>query len=119
MKDTGISILSLMTMIIPQLIIFSACIYYVVKKITPEGILLCIGALTGLFGIIFHFTFIPYLLHRQIIIKSITDEIRIRSLIRPVSLIGSLTFAVGFFILIHNIIKYKDGDLKKYRINID
>ena len=67
MKEIGFSILRSLTFIIPQLIILSACIYYLIKKTTLDGILLILGSLVGLAVTIFQIIVLPYLYQKNIV----------------------------------------------------
>lgn len=99
MNVVGFSILKYLTIFIPQLIILSACIYYLVKKFSIEGLLLTIGAIVGLLFTIFSIIVLPYLCQKNII-DPIFGQMKIMSIIGPVNFIASIAFAIGFFMLI-------------------
>lgn len=106
MNDTGTYILYSLTFLIPQLIILSACFYYLIKKITAVGLLLFMGTMIGLLLTIFNIIVLPYLYKEQILDQS-THIILSMSILGPLSFLASLSFSTGFFLLIYNVIKNK------------
>ena len=116
MREIGFSILRSLTFIIPQLIILSACVYYLIKKTTVDGILLILGSLVGLAGTIFHVIVFPYLLQKNII-DPITGDIKMMTFIGSISFIGSLAFSTGLFILIYNTARERKVNHQKNKIH--
>ena len=116
MKEIGFSILRSLTFIIPQLIILSACIYYLIKKTTLDGILLILGSLVGLAVTIFRIIVLPYLYQKNIV-DPITGGINLMTFIGAISFIGSLAFSTGLFILIYNSVRTRKMNQQKDTID--
>ena len=101
MKELGLSLLSGSTTIIPQLVLLSACIYYLTKNVSADSILLFIGAIMGLIGTVFSVLVIPYL-YKKNMLDSITGDMKVLAIVGIIGFIAALAFAVGFFMLVYN-----------------
>lgn len=102
MSDVNLGILASFVRILPQLAIFIACIFYLSRKRTADAILLTIGSFIGTVVNIFYSIIWPFFLGEMNL------NLRIHSLISPVSFIGSIVFVTGFFMLIVNVVKAKE-----------
>jgi hypothetical protein len=87
--------------IIPQLAVLATCIFYLVKKGSIDGILLTIGSFIGNAISIFYL-----FIWQQLMTGGNTDALKA---IGPIGIIGSLTFVIGFIILIGNTVKRNDN----------
>ena len=91
---------------IPQLIILAACIYYLTKKVTIDGILLILGSVIGLLSTVFNVFIIPRLIQNNLI-DTINGRISIMTLAGIISSLAYLAYSIGFFILIYNTVQEK------------
>lgn len=87
---------------IPLLTILVACIYYLTKKMTPQGALLLIGSLGQLLTALFYRVGMPYLTHSG---ESYQDMQEILTLVSLLGLVASYLFAAGFLLLIVEVTK--------------
>jgi hypothetical protein len=89
MEHFGIGFYKIL-MLIPQLLVLAACIYYVASKKTTEGILMIVGqALVVLSSIILYFVSI-YSFY---------------SIMHRVGFVGAILFGIGLFMLVVNEVK--------------
>ncbi|WP_029275510.1 hypothetical protein [Pedobacter borealis] len=96
------TLLSLVS-IIPPVIIFGTCCYFLSKKSAVEAILMTIGSGIGLLTSLFYSVLMPFLLgDRHLAYIGVS---KYYTLIGIISFIASLCFAAGFLILIINTIK--------------
>ena len=85
----------------PQIVILVAIIYYLSQGVTPEGVLMLIGTLIGIFIFAFYSFILPNL-WRDGGVSSYQQYITIASV---VSVFGTLMFAVGLILLIMKTVK--------------
>lgn len=102
MEEIGMRIVSNLAFLIPQSVILTACIVYLVKKITVDGILLIIGSFIGILVSIFQLNVMPYLINQNVI-----DPMALMKILGPINFLASLGFSTGFFILIFNTLKFR------------
>ena len=104
MENLGLYFLQSLTSLIPQLIVFSACIYYISKKKTIAGIFLIIGSVFGLLSSIFYGMLMPYMIAGNRLQIEFYDS-SMMLVIRAIGFLMSMLFSIGLFLLIHNIVK--------------
>jgi hypothetical protein len=92
-------LLTILTAIVPQLVIFSASIMYIIKLRRIDSLLLFIGSFIGILVTGFQFIIKPFV-QTENPLDSIELDIRIMNYIGPISFLGSLAFCVGFLLLI-------------------
>jgi len=106
MNEIGINFLSSLVFTIPQLLILAICIYYLARKITAAGILLCIGSFFGLLSMLFNSIGVPYLI-RENMIDIHSGSVNLFMFTGLLSFIFTLSFAAGLLLLVVNALKAK------------
>ena len=96
------TLLSLVS-IIPSVIIFGTCCYFLAKKPAVEAILMTIGSGIGLLATLFYSILVPFLVNDRHL--AYTEISQYYTVIGIISFIASLCLAAGFLILIINTIK--------------
>ncbi len=97
MEDFGIN-MNQLAGLFPQVLIFIGCIYYISKNSTLEGFLLFGGSLMGIFSSLYFF----------IVVSGIGYNHFVTNIIYTLGTIGSISFAIGFFMLIQKLVKSKE-----------
>ncbi|WP_340202360.1 hypothetical protein [Ascidiimonas sp. W6] len=100
--DAAYNLINALLFLIPQCIIIIACILYLIKKISLEGILLLTGALIALLVSLFYQLIWPYLLQENFVDAGST---MIFLIVGGISLLGSLSFAIGFYLVTQKALK--------------
>lgn len=88
-----------LTSVLPQLVLASFCIYYYVKKRSPESILLTAGTSVGALTSIFYVFIMPYLKDLSLY-DPLNRNMTIYSIINIIGFLGNITFITGFIMLI-------------------
>jgi len=98
MEEFGMMFLRAVMFIVPETISLAACIYYLSKKITPDGILLTTGVLTGLSLGFFNIFILTrfYSSENYFMIFQITSVI---------AFLGSIAFGIGLLLLVRRVIE--------------
>lgn len=97
MEEVGVNVNQLGGLF-PQILIFVGCIYFISKKSTLEGYLLFSGSLIGIFSNFYFFIVVSRMGYNQFV----------TNIIYTLGTIGSISFAVGFFLLIHKLVATKE-----------
>jgi hypothetical protein len=97
MEDLGVNVHQLAGLF-PQMLIFIGCIYYISKKSTLEGFLLFGGSLIGIFSNLYFL----------IVVSRMGYNHFVTNIIYTLGTIGSISFAIGFFLLIHKLVATKE-----------
>jgi hypothetical protein len=87
---------------IPSFAIIAACIYYLIRKVTPQGALLLIGSLGQLLSSLFYRIGMPYLTNTG---KSYQDLQGVLLWVGVLGLLAACLFAVGLLLLIVEVTK--------------
>ncbi|TDG37645.1 hypothetical protein EZJ43_00690 [Pedobacter changchengzhani] len=93
------SLINLLSLISPVLI-FIACCLYLSKRVKPDSILLFIGSGISVILSIFYSVIMPMFMSGGAMNVTFYYEIA-----RVISFIAEILFAIGFFILITNVIR--------------
>jgi len=96
MKEIVIQILTGLLGSIPQLVVLSFCIYYLVKLKSVDGFLMTVGTFIGILRTILS-VFIPYLMSKT---EADPYNMRFYTISSFVGFAGYMAFVVGFVILI-------------------
>ena len=111
MNETGIMasrIFGSLLALAPQILIFAALIFYLNKKKGSDGILMIIGTVIGILVTVFNMFVLPYLLEMRFD-RGIVENAVITTVPNFLSVIGSILFAIGFFIMFYNLFKKGKG----------
>jgi len=103
----------LIPMIAP-LLVFSACVYYLTRVKTTDSILMTVGSGIGVIMTAF-FVYMPYYLQSRA--ESMMSMSSYYAIGGFVSLVGTVLFTVGLFMLVDKVIKLtaqKDTDTRFY-----
>ncbi|MCJ8152704.1 hypothetical protein MKJ01_02865 [Chryseobacterium sp. SSA4.19] len=110
MENLNISFLSLISLFVP-LLMMGISIFYAYKRMSTEAILLVIGSVIVFLTSVF-FMFMPYLVYSRNMDTTLTSLYY--SVAGTIAFIGSLLFAIGFFMLVLTVIRQSGGaDTKK------
>ena len=111
MNETGIMasrIFGSLLALAPQILIFAALIFYLNKKKGSDGILMIIGTVIGILVTVFNMFVLPYLLEMRFD-RGIVENAVITTVPNFLGVIGSILFAIGFFIMFYNLFKKGKG----------
>jgi len=113
MAITGVSLFFNLIYLIPQIIILYACIRYVSKKSSNDGILMTIGTAVHLLISLFYQVIVPYLYSYD----SYSNYYNYASILNVISFIGSCLFAAGLLMLINKFLRsggVEDSNYSQY-----
>ncbi len=99
--------------LVAPLLVLAACCYYLVSRQALDAILLVVGSVIGLIMTAF-FTYLPYFAQaRAMSVNNMTSYYAIGGV---VSLLGTMVFTAGLFILMEKVIKLtaKNNPEKRY-----
>jgi energy-coupling factor transporter transmembrane protein EcfT len=105
MNELTLNIIKSLPNTITQLVMIFACIYYLVKKTSLDGILLTIGSILGFLVMVFHSIIMTYLLKEKLI-DPLYELDKVLMQVGIVGFISAVIFTVGFVMLIINTVKY-------------
>ena len=97
MEQTRYNILMAVIFLFPQLIILIACIFYLAKKATIDGVLLLIGTLAVVMVIVFNNLILPGILQQH---HHNFEDQSLFYVTGAISFLSALIFAIGFLLLI-------------------
>jgi hypothetical protein len=92
-------LLSILTATIPQLVIFSASVIYLVKLRRIDSVLLFIGSFIGMLVTAFYFIIKP-LINMGNTVNYLEQDIGLMNFIGLINVLGSSAFCIGFLLLI-------------------
>lgn len=93
--------------LVPQGLILAACIYFITKRVSAEGILLLTASFLEILFYTFEMLVLPYL-YKNNTIPLTFGPTSLYNILSIVHFFIGLVFAIGFFMLIYQVIKKKN-----------